>query len=188
MIKRCLVLPLLLGCGNGHDGVSVGNPNLDTLLRVAPPGDGLQLDRAEVRVDAIVVSGVDDRLEVGPPMEIDVLAGVPLGLPAGRWSRIELELDGRFVVLGTDRGAELDLALEVPSVAVQAVRLPFELGEPHVFELAFPGWLSADEVGWQPGVPHVVRPSDPEHDRLVDFVTERSELLVDADGDGKPDR
>ena len=69
-----------------------------------------------------------------------------------------------------------------------ANRLPFELGEPHVFELGFPDWLTAATVGWTAGEEHVVRASDPFHDRLVELVTEGSALHADTDGDGNPDR
>lgn len=181
-------LLLASACHDERSGVSIGNPNKNTLLRVAPPGDGLELDAAEVQVVGIVLVGPEGETRTDPPSDRDVLAGVDLGLPAGAWTAVELELRDAFLVTGTDRGARLDLALEVPEVAVSATRLPFELGEPHVFELGFPGWLSAEQVGWMAGDEHVVRRSDPEHDRLVELVTERSALLVDADGNGEPDR
>ena len=98
-----------------------------------------------------------------------------------------MELTSALTVLGRDDDHDVDLELDLADIAVSSSRLPYELGEPHVFELAFPGWLDAENVGWTRGEDHTVRPGDEVHDVLADAVERRSGLYVDADGDGEPD-
>lgn len=188
MMFRTLLLLSLFGCNDGDSGVSVGNPNKDTLLRIGPPGDDITLDLATVGVASIVLVGADGEVSVDPPSETDVLAGVTLDLPAGDWMSVSLGLTGALTLVGLDGEGVVDVQLSVPEVSVVAMREAIELGEPHVFELGFPGWLSAEEVGWGRGTDHIVREGDVEHDVLVGFVSERSALHADLDGDGEPDR
>lgn len=175
------------GCLEPDPGTSVGNPNL-TLVKVAPPGPGLTLDLASLPIAAVQVSNSDGTRDAPVPSSTDVLKGAPLDLPAGDWTELSLVVDGRFVVQGVDGDGEVDLELELDEVAVRSLRSPLQFDEPHVFELAFPEWLTADNVGWTAGDDHVVRPGDPVHDVLADFVESRSAFLADPDGDGEPNR
>lgn len=175
------VVPLMImvACDPTGDGTSIGNPN-KTLLRVAPAGE-VVLTSAELTVRELVVDGVS--LQV--PAETDVLEGVELDLPRDLES-ITLVLDGTFDLLGGDGEARIDLNLDVQRVSIVVGRQPLELDQPHVFELATPDWLSAEQVGWTRGQDHIVRPGDPFHEGLVTAV-EGSRFHLDADGDGVPD-
>ena len=83
MTLRCLAALVLVGCALDRPGVSVGNPNKNTLLRVGPPGAGIELATADVAVHSVTLVDADGRTEVAPPSATDVLTGVPLGLPGG---------------------------------------------------------------------------------------------------------
>jgi hypothetical protein len=144
---------------------------------VAPAGGAARITLAELVVARIEVTGDDGVVTVDPPAGTDVLAGVPLALPEGDWTSVTLELGSTLDVLGTDEGA-FDLSLEVDTVGVQAARLPFELGEPHVFELASEGWLTPERAGWDPSTDRVVRPGDVAHDAFVEAVQQGSSLRL----------
>lgn len=174
---------LWLACGGPRTGTSVGNPNL-TLLKIAPGGPGVALQLASATVDQLVI---DEQVEDGPG-EVDLLVGAELEVPAGQIQSLEIRLQGRILLLGSDGADALDLELEVPAIGVSLSRQPLEPDVPHVFELASPGWLLPEAVGWVPGADHVVRPGDPEHQALVLSLIESSAVYPDADADGSPER
>lgn len=182
---RPLLLLLLAACADGGAGTSIGNPNM-TLLRIAP--SGVELSSATLTVDEITLVGADGEAEGNRIGGDDVLNGVELEMPKGVWTSVRLTMSGEFVILGTDGADTIDLQLSVPEVSVEVSRLPIELDEPHVFELAYPDWLTAAEAGWSAGEAHVVRPGDALHDPLATKVAQRSSLLPDADEDGQPER
>lgn len=168
-------------------GTSVGNPNL-TLVKVAPGGLGVEITKANLPFSSVTVSNAAETVEVDLPTSNDVLAGAPLDLPTGDWTQLSLQLDGTLNLAGTESNATIDLELDVAAVTVRSERSPLETGEPHVFELAFPGWLEAQNTGWVSGEDHTIRQGDPIHDTLVDSIQQRSAYLPDADRDGEPDR
>lgn len=174
---------VLLGCGGPREGTSIGNPN-KTLMRIAPPGAGIDLDLAELELQSLDVDG----FAVDLPRTDDLLAGVSLDLPAGSIQSLRVEFAGPLRILGSEQGATLDLELDLIELELEFTRLPIELDQPHVFELGMPDWLDAEQVGWVRGEAHTVRPGAPEHDILVEVLRQGSALLLDADGDGQPDR
>ena len=175
-------LLLLAACHGDAQGTSIGNPN-KTIITVAPPGDQVRLTSATLPLSGIEVDG--DPVDV--PEGTDALQGIQVDLP--NWlTSVRLELDGTFDLTGTEGDAEVDLQLDLQEVEVLVLRVPFTPGEPHVFELAAPGWLDADQVGWVRGEDHRIDPESPEHDALVLAVRQGSSLLPDEDGDGVPDR
>ena len=185
MKRLCL---LLMACADGAEGTSIGNPNL-TVLRIAPAGDGIAVSTAEVGIGAIRITDLAGETTVyDAPEGRNLLSGVDFELPTGTWASLQLELNGDFMLSGDDAGDRIDLQLELNAVGVAASRSPLEINQPHVFELAYPDWLTATEVGWTPGQAHVVRPGDQLHDTLATVVAQRSSLLPDGDGDGEPDR
>ncbi|MCB9669973.1 MAG: hypothetical protein H6736_21280 [Alphaproteobacteria bacterium] len=176
---------LLVACDPTGSGTSIGNPNR-TLLRVAPGGD-VELTSAELDLIRVVLDGPEGQQILEGPFATDVLEGVELDLPTGEWTSLTLTAGAPFALLG-DAGGSVDLTLDVPEVGVQVDRGPLLDGQPHVFELASPGWLDASVVGWDLGVDQVVTPDGPLHARLAEAITAGSALWPDADGDGEPDR
>lgn len=167
-----MILWLVVACDATGNGTSIGNPN-KTLLRLAPGGDDVQLDLAELSLSRVSADG--DRLDV--PVETDVLGGIPLDIPAGTYTSLAIELDGPLTVEGS-----VDLTLDVVDVEVSVTRQGWTLDEPHVFELAMPGWLDDVEAGRRVVVGEAL------HDTLVDRIREGASLLPDTDGDGVPER
>lgn len=176
---------LLLACDPSGQGTSVGNPN-KTLLRVAPGGE-VTLDLAELPVERLELVGSDP--QTVDVEGVDVLEGVELDLPAGDWTSLRLVPAGPFRLQGlADQGGRVDLLLEVPVVGVSVTRGPLLADQPHVFELAFPDWLTGEVVGWDLSADQQIRATDPLHADLVESVVEGSALLPDVDGDGEPER
>lgn len=179
-MRRLIALVLVAGCSS--EGTSIGNPN-KTIILVAPPGDQVELESATLPISAIQVDGED----VEVPEGNDALEGIPIDLPNWLLS-VRVELDGTFDLIGTEGASQVDLQLDVGQIQVNATRLPFQPGQPHVFELGSPGWLDADRVGWARGEDHLVTPDSPEHPTLVEAIQFDSQILADPDGDGVPER
>lgn len=175
-------LLLVFACKALPNGTSIGNPN-KTIIKVAPPGDEVQLQQATLKLQGVFASGT----AIDPPESDDVLAGLEIELPRNATS-VRLEIEGTFDLLGMDGENVVDLQLDVQQVQVVALDRLVAEPSPLVFELAYPGWLDASEVGWSRGEDHVVRPGGPNHLVLVDAVRLSSSLLQDADDDGEPDR
>lgn len=181
------VLSLLVSCRTSppDGGTSVGNPGGLRLSMGAVSGATATQARIAVTELVWLECGGDPGVGRLVNRSLDLLAPELLVAPPGTWCGVEVVPAAPLVLdLDGDAGGTAGLRLELGLATVESAT-GFTVDETVelALELGAAGWLTAEELGLEPGAEVTVAPGDPTHDGLARRARSTSGLYTD-DGDG----